>query len=89
MAALDHTLVTDLVGHIYEAAVDADHWDQFLAAIETVFPESRLTLFGHENGRPRAELTRRRNFADDDLRAYVEHHIRTSPHLARVHKVPG
>ena len=88
MTDFERGFITDIVGHIYEAAVDADHWDQFLATIETAFPDSRLTLFGHENGRPCAELTRRRNFADDDLRAYVDHHIRTSPHLARVHKVP-
>jgi hypothetical protein len=88
MAAFDHTFVTDLVGHIYEAAVDADHWDQFLAALETVFPDSRITLFGHENGRPCAELTRRRNFSDDDLRAYVDHHIKTSPYIAAVSRLP-
>jgi DNA-binding CsgD family transcriptional regulator len=88
MAELDQTSVTDLVGHLYEAALDPAHWDEFLAAVETAFPGSRITLFGHENGRPCAELTRRCNFSDDDLRAYVDHHIKTSPYIARVHKVP-
>jgi len=59
MTEFDQTFVTDLVGHIYEAAVDAAHWDEFLATLETAFPDSRITLFGHENGRPCAELTRR------------------------------
>jgi DNA-binding CsgD family transcriptional regulator len=88
MVEFDQTFVTDLVGHIYEAAVDADHWDVFLATLATAYPDSRITLFGHENGRPCEALTRRFNFADDDLKAYVDHHVKTSPHLARVHQVP-
>ena len=88
MAEFDQTFVTDLVGHIYEAAVDPDHWDQFLATLAIAYPDSRITLFGHENGRPCAALTRRYYFADDDLKAYVDHHVKTSPHLARVHEVP-
>jgi hypothetical protein len=56
----DPTFLTDLVGHIYEAAVDPDHWDEFLTILERVYPGSRVTLFGHENGRPSETLTRYR-----------------------------
>jgi hypothetical protein len=38
------TQLTDLIGHIYEAAVDPAHWDVFLAALERIYPGSRVTL---------------------------------------------
>jgi DNA-binding CsgD family transcriptional regulator/PAS domain-containing protein len=78
----------DLVGHIYEAAVDPEHWDQFLAALERVYPDARVTLFGHDSGNPIARLGASRNYATDDLRAYAEHYVRCSPYVARAAAVP-
>jgi hypothetical protein len=46
----------DLVGHVYEAAADPDHWDEFLAVLERIYPDARVTLFGHDNGCPTARL---------------------------------
>jgi DNA-binding CsgD family transcriptional regulator len=73
----------DLVGQVYEAAIDPERWGEFLAVLERIYPDSRITLFGHENGRPSEALRHYRNFAADDLRAYVEHYVRTSPYIAR------
>jgi DNA-binding CsgD family transcriptional regulator/PAS domain-containing protein len=84
----DPTFLTDLVGHIYEAAVDPDHWDEFLTILERVYPGSRVTLFGHENGRPSETLTRYKNFAPDDLRAYVDYYVTNSPYIARGRTLP-
>jgi DNA-binding CsgD family transcriptional regulator len=78
----------DLIGHIYEAAADPNHWDEFLGALEQIYPDSRITLFGHEPGHPTRAFAARKNYRDDDLRAYVQHHVKTSPFIARVHKVP-
>jgi hypothetical protein len=85
---LDPIVLTDLVGLIYESALDPKHWDEFLTALEAIYPGARITLFGHENGRPCEALTIHKNFPADDLRAYVDHHVTTSPYLARVNKVP-
>jgi DNA-binding CsgD family transcriptional regulator/PAS domain-containing protein len=80
--------LTDLVGHIYEAAVDPEHWDTFLTVLERIYPGARVTLFGHENGRPSPGLTHYKNFAAEDLRAYVEHYVRNSPYIARGERLP-
>ncbi len=81
-------VLTDLVGWIYELAVDARRWDDFVALLERIHPGSRITLFGHEQGRPSEVLMAHRNYPIDDLRAYTDHHVKSSPHVARVHKVP-
>jgi DNA-binding CsgD family transcriptional regulator/PAS domain-containing protein len=88
MDEFDQTYVADLIGHIYEAAVHPGHWHEFVALLERIHPDSRVTLFGHENGRPSPALTVHRNFASDDLRAYVEHHVKSSPYIARASKLP-
>jgi DNA-binding CsgD family transcriptional regulator/PAS domain-containing protein len=87
MDDFDQTLLMDLVGHVYEAAADPQHWNEFLNALERIHPGSRITLFGHEKGRPAAALTLSKNFGADDLRAYVDHHVTTSPYIARVHRL--
>lgn len=88
MDEFEPAVLTELIGRIYEAAVDSSQWDDFLALIERLHPESRITLFGHEGGRPSDALTVHRNYPADDLRAYLDHYVKNSPHVARVHQVP-
>jgi DNA-binding CsgD family transcriptional regulator len=84
----DPLFLTELVGHIYEAALDPRHWNELLAELERIYPDSRVTLFGHENGRPCEPLTAHRNFAADDLRAYVDYYVRNSPYVAAARTAP-
>ena len=84
---LDPAFVAALVGNIYEAAVDPRRWSDFVDIIERVYPDARVTFFGHENGRPSPGLTIQKNFADAALRDYVEYHVRNSPYVARVDRV--
>jgi DNA-binding CsgD family transcriptional regulator len=88
MDEFDTGFVADLVGHIYEAAIDPNHWNDFVAALERVYPESRVTLFGHENGRPAANLAAHTNYAASDLRSYIDHFAGCSPYLARAAVLP-
>lgn len=89
MADLETMQLLDLVGHLYEAAADPKHWDEFVAALERIYPDGRITLFSHERGKPAAHaLAVRRNFAEDDLRAYREHYAKSSPYLAGAHRLP-
>ena len=84
----DPIFLTELVGHIYESALDPRHWREFLAELERIYPDSRVTLFGHENGRPCEALTEHRNFAPDDLRAYVDYYVSNSPYVAAARTAP-
>lgn len=89
MADLETLQLLDLVGHLYEAAADSSHWDEFVAALARIYPDGRIALFGHEPGKAATEaLAVRRNFADDDLHAYRQHHARSSPYIARAHRLP-
>ena len=56
MSERDAGFVSDLVGRTCEAAVDPSHWNEFVATLERAYPESRITLFGHDNGCPTANL---------------------------------
>jgi len=76
------------VGHIYEAALDPRRWHDVLGAIDRIYPDARITLFGHHNGRPGANFAFRKNFGEDDLRVYFDHFIKNSPFLARVGRCP-
>jgi DNA-binding CsgD family transcriptional regulator/PAS domain-containing protein len=88
MKEFEPAALTELVGQIYEAAVDARQWDAFLALLGRFHSETRITLFGHEDGRPTDALTVHRNYAAEDLRAYLDYYITNSPHVARVHQLP-
>jgi DNA-binding CsgD family transcriptional regulator/PAS domain-containing protein len=84
----DPMFLTELVGHIYEAALEPRHWSELLVELERIYPDSRVTLFGHENGRPCEPLTVHRNFAADDLRAYVDYYVSNSPYVAAARTAP-
>lgn len=76
------------VGHIYEAALDPQRWHDVIDALESVYPDARITLFGHRNGRPSAAFSFRKNFADSDLRVYSDYFVTTSPFIQRLDRVP-
>lgn len=73
----------ELVSHVTEAAIHAEHWTAFLETLEGHFPDTRMMLFGHENGRPSSSLSFTMNFPEEDQRAYAEHYVRTSPYVLR------
>ena len=81
--------LADLVGTIYEAAVDAGHWSDLAVGLERIYPESRVTLFGHDNGCPTAHIGVSVNYAADDVRAYAGHYIKCSPYVARGDALPA
>ena len=84
----DPASLTELVGHIYEAALDPAHWDEFLSILERIYPGSRVTLFGHENGRPGEGMTFYRNFGADDLKAYIDYYVTNSPYIEKGRSLP-
>jgi hypothetical protein len=76
------------VGHIYEAALDPQRWQDVLGALDHLYPEARITFFGHRNGRGGAGFAFRKNFDEDDLRVYFDHFIKNSPFLERIERCP-
>jgi DNA-binding CsgD family transcriptional regulator len=88
MDDLNSQRLLDLVGHIYETAADSQHWQEFVSLLERIYPHSRVTLFEHDKTRPGQTLKVSENYDPADVRAYVEHHVKTSPYLARVDRVP-
>src|SRR5262249_26139015 len=88
MDEFEPAVLTELIGRIYEAAADSRHWGEFLALLEQFHPDSRITLFGPEDGRPAESLTVHKNFPAEDLRAYLDYYVTNSPHAARAHQLP-
>lgn len=78
----------EMVGLIYESAVDSKLWDELLTSIERFYPESRIALFGHQDGRPGATLAVHKNYPAADLQAYVDYFATNSPHVARASLLP-
>jgi DNA-binding CsgD family transcriptional regulator len=88
MDELEPHFLIDVIGHIYEAAADPDHWQELVTLLERAYPHSRVTLFGHEKGQPLQTLRVSKNFNEDDLKAYAEHHVKTSPFVPRGYEIP-
>jgi hypothetical protein len=88
MKELESEFLTEMIGHIYEAAVDPEHWQELVSMLERAYPHSRVTLFGHDVGQPLQSLKVSKNFNADDLKAYAEHHVRTSPLVPRGYNLP-
>jgi DNA-binding CsgD family transcriptional regulator len=80
--------VADLVGAIYQAAVDPAHWHDLVTALERAYPESRVTLFGHHDGCPTANLGAAVNYAAADVRDYASYFVGCSPYIARGGALP-
>lgn len=75
-------LVAELVGDIYEAAVDATLWRPFVGKIDAIYPDARITLFGHDEAAgPVTDLDIRTNFPDAAYRDYAAHHVSSSPYV--------
>lgn len=83
MDEFDPIALTDLVGRIYEAAADDRHWNEFVDVLSQLYPAARIAMFGHDHKNPALSLKLSHNFPADDLKAYFDHHIKTSPYIAR------
>jgi DNA-binding CsgD family transcriptional regulator len=88
MNELDPEAVADLVACIYEAAVEPRHWHELVTSLERIYPESRVTLFGHRDGHPTANLAAAVNYAASDVHDYAKYYIRCSPFIARSGPLP-
>lgn len=71
-------LVAELVGGIYEAALDPQLWRPFVDRIEAIYPELTIMLFSHENGST-DEIRVVRNYPEAALRDYAAHYFSNSP----------
>lgn len=74
-------LVAELVGGIYEAALDPCLWQRLVDRIEAIYPEITVALFSHESHVPSAALNIRANFSEAALRDYAAYHFSTSPYV--------
>jgi DNA-binding CsgD family transcriptional regulator len=88
MDEFEPATLADLVGAIYESAVDPDHWSQLVTGLERIYPDSRVTLFGHNSSSPTANIGARANYAEGDLRSYADYYITCSPYIARSLSLP-
>lgn len=84
--ALTPIVVAELVGGIYEAALDPLLWRQFVDRIEAIYPDLTVMLFSHENQNPGADLSITVNYPDAALRDYGAYYFANSPY---VDFVPG
>ncbi|WP_342250416.1 helix-turn-helix transcriptional regulator [Sphingomonas sp. OTU376] len=80
-APLTPMLVAELVGGIYEAALDPCLWQSLVDRIEAIYPEITVALFSHESHVPSAALNIRANFSEAALRDYSAYHFSTSPYV--------
>ncbi|WP_447728302.1 helix-turn-helix transcriptional regulator [Sphingomonas koreensis] len=78
--------VAELVGGIYEAALDPQLWRQFVDRIEAIYPDLTVMLFSHENQNPGADLNVVANYPEAALRDYTAYYFSNSPY---VDFVPG
>jgi len=88
MKPIDHATLADMVGLIYEAALDPARWIDFVSLVENIYPDGRITMFAHRDGRPTNALTAQKNFRSDDLQAYSDYYVTNSPFVANVDKIP-
>lgn len=74
-------LVAELVGGIYEAALDPQLWRQFVDRIEAIYPDLTVMLFSHESGDSGSGLSIVANFSEAAQRDYAAYHFATSPYV--------
>jgi DNA-binding CsgD family transcriptional regulator len=87
LRSIDHAALADMVGLIYEAAIDPARWIEFVELVENIYPDARITMFAHRNGRPTSGLAAQKNFRGDDLQAYSDYYVKNSPYVAGVGKL--
>lgn len=73
-------LVAELVGGIYEAALDSRLWRPLVERIETLYPELTVLLFSHESGGA-DELSVVLNYPEAALRDYTAYYFANSPYV--------
>jgi DNA-binding CsgD family transcriptional regulator/PAS domain-containing protein len=76
--SLTPMLVAELVGGIYEAALDPLLWRPLVERIEAIYPELTIMLFSHESGAA-DELSVVLNYPDAALRDYAAYYFTNSP----------
>lgn len=79
--SLTPMLVADLVGGIYEAALDPQLWRQFVDRIEAIYPDLTVMLFSHESHDPAADLSITVNYPEAALRDYAAYYFANSPYV--------
>jgi hypothetical protein len=67
------TQVSSLIGLIYDAAVDADAWPQFLEAFAVAINAGCAALLHHDLRKPRGNITASFRLAPESQRQYAEH----------------
>jgi DNA-binding CsgD family transcriptional regulator len=75
---LTATMVAELVGGIYEAALEPKLWRPLIERIESLYPELTILMFSHENGGT-DELSVVLNYPEAALRDYTAHYFSKSP----------
>lgn len=81
-APISPMLAAELVGDIYEAAVDASLWRPFVEKIGAIYPDVRITLFGHDEAAgPATGLDIKTNFSEAAYRDYAAHYVSNSPYV--------
>jgi hypothetical protein len=88
MDEFEPAILADLVGATYESALDPNHWSRLVGGLERIYPESRVTLFGHNSNSPTANVGARVNYGEGDLRSYADYYITCSPYIARSMSLP-
>jgi len=76
--------VAELVGAVYEAALDPQLWRRFVDRIEGIYPDLTVMLFSHES--EGADLNIVANYPEAALRDYAAYYFSNSPY---VDFVPG
>ncbi len=84
---LNDLFYTDLIGQIYAAALNPPGWRDVVNTLAQVYPDARIALFAHRNGRPSQAMTLHHNFDEADLRAYVDYYVTNSPHVKHVDRL--
>lgn len=74
-------LVAELVGGIYEAALDPRRWREFVDRIEGIYPDLTILLFSHEASATVAELNVLTNYPEAALRDYAAYYFANSPYV--------
>jgi DNA-binding CsgD family transcriptional regulator len=82
---LNASFYAGLVGRIYESALEPSRWDEVVDTLADIYPDARITMFAHRDGRP--TMTLHRNFDAGDLRAYVEYYVKNSPYIRHLNRV--
>ncbi|MEP9357714.1 hypothetical protein [Sphingomonas sp. KR3-1] len=74
-------LVAELVGGIYEAALDPRLWRDLVHRIEAIYPELTIMMFSHEASGAAEDLNVLVNYPEAALRDYAAYFFAHSPYV--------